>query len=73
MFGSSFRDVRSPVRAMRPALAAELHPYGNQHRFLPLLAQAQGFTVGEIVARPAVPPPASRRIAAPTGACCSTC
>lgn len=61
LFGSSFRDVRSPVRAMRPALAAELNPYGNQHRFLPLLAQAQGFTVGEITARPAVPPPSRRR------------
>ena len=61
LFGSSFRDVRSPVRAMRPALAVELNPYGNQHRFLPLLAQAQGFTVGEITARPAVPPPARRR------------
>lgn len=61
LFGSSFRDVRSPVRAMRPALAAELNPYGNQHRFLPLLAQAQGFAVGEITARPAVPPPARRR------------
>lgn len=52
LFGVAFRDVRSPVRAMRDGLAGELHPYGNQHRFLPLLAQAQGFTVGEIVARP---------------------
>jgi hypothetical protein len=61
LFGSSFRDVRSPVRAMRPALAAELSPYGNQHRFLPLLAQAQGFAVGEISARPALPPPTRQR------------
>ena len=61
-FGSTFRDVRSPVRALRPELAAELSPYGNQHRFLPLLAQAQGFSVGEIVARPAVPPPTRRRV-----------
>jgi hypothetical protein len=58
LFGVGFRDVRSPVRALRAGVAAELHPYGNQHRFLPLLAQAQGFTVGEIVARPAA---ASRR------------
>lgn len=63
LFGSSFRDVRSPVRAMRRAVAAELSPYGNQHRFLPMLAQAQGFTVGEISARPAVPPPTRRRSA----------
>lgn len=61
LFGSSFRDVRSPVRAMRRAVAAELSPYGNQHRFLPMLAQAQGFAVGEIPARPAVPPPTRRR------------
>ena len=61
LFGSSFRDVRSPVRAMTSTVAAELHPYGNQHRFLPLIAQAQGFAVGEIVIRPAVPPPPSRR------------
>lgn len=52
LFGVSFRDVRSPLRALRGEVAAALHPYGNQHRFLPLLAQAQGFTVGEIVARP---------------------
>lgn len=52
LFGVAFRDVRSPVRALRGEVAAALHPYGNQHRFLPLLAQAQGFTVGEIVARP---------------------
>jgi hypothetical protein len=61
LFGSPFRDVRSPVRAMRPIVAAELHPYGNQHRFLPLIAQAQGFSVGEIAIPPAVPPPSSRR------------
>ena len=62
LFGSSFRDVRSPVRAMRKEVAAELNPYGNQHRFLPLLAQAQGFAVGEVVAKPAVPPPTRRRV-----------
>jgi hypothetical protein len=61
LFGSPFHDVRSPVRALRKRVAAELSPYGNQHRFLPLLAQAQGFTVGEIQARPAVPPPTRRR------------
>lgn len=52
LFGVAFRDVRSPVRALRGEVAAALHPYGNQHRFLPLLAQAQGFTVGEVIARP---------------------
>ena len=61
LFNSPFHDVRSPVRALRGRVAAELQPYGNQHRFLPLLAQAQGFTVGEVALRPAVPPPAGRR------------
>jgi hypothetical protein len=61
LFGSPFRDVRSPVRAMRGHVAAELQPYGNQHRFLPLIAQSQGFSVGEIASRAALPPPSQRR------------
>jgi len=47
---SRFEDVRSPIRAMRARAAAELNLYGNQHHFLPLLAQAQGFTVEELPA-----------------------
>jgi hypothetical protein len=58
---SPFRDVRSAVRVMRGEVAAELNPYGNQHHFLPLLAQAQGFTVREIEARPLAPPSGQRR------------
>lgn len=50
---SRLEDVRSPIRAMRARVAAELSLYGNQHRFLPLIAQAQGFTVEE---RPAPAP-----------------
>lgn len=50
---SRFEDVRSPIRALRARVAAELSLYGNQHRFLPLIAQAQGFTVEEL----AVPAP----------------
>ena len=61
VLGSPFLDVRSPVRAMRAEVAAELQPYGNQHRFLPLIAQAQGFSVSEIVTRAAAPPPTRRR------------
>jgi hypothetical protein len=53
LFDSPFRDVRSAVRAMRGEVAAELNPYGNQHHFLPLIAQSQGFTVREIAAGPA--------------------
>lgn len=45
---SRFEDVRSPIRAMRARVAAELSLYGNQHHFLPLIAQAQGFTVEEL-------------------------
>jgi glycosyltransferase involved in cell wall biosynthesis len=47
---SRLEDVRSPIRAMRARVAAELGLYGNQHRFLPLIAQAQGFTVEELPA-----------------------
>lgn len=47
---SRLEDVRSPIRAMRARVAAELSLYGNQHHFLPLIAQAQGFTVEELVA-----------------------
>lgn len=50
---SRLEDVRSPIRAMRARVAAELVLYGNQHRFLPLIAQAQGFSVEEL----AVPAP----------------
>ena len=42
------QDIRCPVRAMRAEVAKELVIYGNQHRFLPLLAQAQGFAVKEL-------------------------
>ncbi|MCS6879076.1 MAG: glycosyltransferase [Geminicoccaceae bacterium] len=48
LLGCRFEDVRSPVRALRARVAAELTLYGNQHRFLPLLAQAQGFAVEEL-------------------------
>ncbi len=47
---SRLEDVRSPIRAMRARVAAELSLYGNQHHFVPLIAQAQGFTVEELPA-----------------------
>jgi glycosyltransferase involved in cell wall biosynthesis len=52
---SPFTDVRSGVRVLRAALARELNLYGNQHRFLPLLAQEQGFKVREVEARTVAP------------------
>lgn len=45
---SPFHDLRSEVRVMRKEVAEELTLYGNQHRFLPLIANALGFTVVEI-------------------------
>jgi hypothetical protein len=48
LFGTSLQDIRCTVRAMRAEVAKDLTVYGNQHRFLPLLAQAQGFVVREV-------------------------
>jgi hypothetical protein len=48
LFKTTLRDMRSTVRAMRADVAGELTLYGNQFRFLPLLAQAQGFRVTEV-------------------------
>ena len=48
LFGTSLQDIRCGVRAMRAEVAKELTIYGNQYRFLPLLAQAQGFAVREL-------------------------
>jgi glycosyltransferase involved in cell wall biosynthesis len=46
--GAKFRDLGCCARAMRRRVIAELTPYGDQHRFLPLLAERQGFRVVEI-------------------------
>lgn len=54
LFGTSLHDIRCGVRAMRAEVAKDLTIYGNQYRFLPLLAQAQGFVVSE-TDLPAVP------------------
>ncbi len=51
LFRTDLRDIRSAARAMRPDVARELTLYGNQFRFLPLLAQAQGFRVAEVDVR----------------------
>lgn len=58
LFGTDLGDVRSGTRAMRREVAKELTVYGNQFRFLPLLAQAEGFLVRELVMQvPADRPP----------------
>jgi hypothetical protein len=56
LFGTSLQDMRCGVRAMRAEVAKELVIYGNQHRFLPLLAQAQGFAVREVEVPSLIPP-----------------
>ncbi len=48
LFGTTLQDVRCGVRVMRAEVAKELTIYGNQYRFLPLLAQGQGFAVSEL-------------------------
>ncbi len=51
LLGSSFGDLRCGVRLLRRSVADELVLYGNQHRFLPLIAQTQGFLVREVPVR----------------------
>jgi glycosyltransferase involved in cell wall biosynthesis len=46
--GSPFHDLSCGFRAMQRQVARELNLYGGLHRFLPLLAQHNGFTVREI-------------------------
>jgi hypothetical protein len=55
LFRTDLKDIRSAARAMRADVARELTLYGNQFRFLPLLAQAQGFRVAEVDVRSARP------------------
>lgn len=46
-----FSDLGCSVRLFGRAVAEEITVYGDQHRFLPLLVQRQGFKVVEIDAR----------------------
>lgn len=45
---SSFRDLGCGARAMHRRVLEEVRLYGDQHRFLPLLANRQGFRVREV-------------------------
>ena len=49
--GSRFRDLGCGARAMRRQVVEELSLYGDQHRFLALLAERQGFRVVEVDVR----------------------
>jgi len=48
LVGGHFRDVASGVRAMRREVLEEVHLYGDFYRFLPYLADRQGFRVVEV-------------------------
>lgn len=46
--GLSLHDINCGFKAYRGELARSLDIYGEQHRFIPVLAAAQGYRVGEI-------------------------
>lgn len=48
MIAVPFHDLGCGVRALKRRVAEELNIYGDQHRFLPLLAAQQGFKVLEL-------------------------
>ncbi|MEP7246654.1 MAG: glycosyltransferase [Gammaproteobacteria bacterium] len=49
--GVKFSDLGCGARAMRREVLEEISLYGDQHRFLPLLADRQGFRVSEVRVR----------------------
>jgi glycosyltransferase involved in cell wall biosynthesis len=49
--GLRFRDLGCGARAMNRRVLEEIALYGDQHRFLPLLATRQGFRVREVDVR----------------------
>lgn len=46
--GEKFRDLGCGARLFRRDIAAEVHLYGDQHRFLPVLVNRLGYVVKEI-------------------------
>ncbi len=48
MIAVPFHDLGCSVRALKRRVAEELNIYGDQHRFLPLLAAQQGFKILEL-------------------------
>ena len=47
----SFRDLGCNARALKRRVLEEVHLYGDQQRFLPLLAERQGFRVSQVPVR----------------------
>jgi len=62
VLGNPFSDLRCQARLMRRAVADELVLYGNQDRFLPLLAQSAGFRVVEVPVRGRLARPPARGV-----------
>ncbi len=46
--GTKFHDISCGLRALRRSVLQELNLYGGLHRFIPVLAAAQGFKVTEV-------------------------
>jgi glycosyltransferase involved in cell wall biosynthesis len=51
--GLRFRDLGCNARAFKRKVLDEIHLYGDQDRFLPVLAERQGFKVAEVAVRQA--------------------
>jgi hypothetical protein len=49
--GTSFTDITSDTRAIRWEVLQEISLYGDFHRYLPVLAEREGFAVREVPAR----------------------
>ena len=49
--GQDFRDLGCGARAVRREVFDQLTVYGDQHRFIPVFAQQQGFRVREVEVR----------------------
>jgi len=49
--GTSFTDITSDTRAIRREVLQEISLYGDFHRYLPVLAEREGFAVREVPAR----------------------
>jgi glycosyltransferase involved in cell wall biosynthesis len=45
---TDFHDISCGFKVMRRRVTRELHIYGGQHRFIPILAMNRGFTVREM-------------------------
>lgn len=46
--GESYRDLGCGVRLLKRAVLEEISLYGDQHRFLPVLATRRGFNIREV-------------------------